>query len=86
MAMAETVMRGNFLVWRNPFPHMVTHHATRNFYLVLPQEKLHGATLKIPFMCEDIYINGLSYMLINAQCAHCMYLLNVQYTHYKCAA
>jgi len=56
MAMAVTATRGNFLAWQNPFPHMVIHHAMHKF-LVLPQEKLHGATLKIPRVCQ--VINGL---------------------------
>ena len=54
--MAVTAMCGNFLAWQNPFPHMVIHHATHKF-LVLPREKLHGSTLKIPHVCE--VINGL---------------------------
>ena len=56
MAVAETAMRGNFLAWQNSFPRVVIHHAMHKF-LVLPREKLRGAMLKVPCVCE--VINGV---------------------------
>ena len=51
--MGVTATRGNFLVWQNPFPRVVIHHAMHKF-LVLPREKLRGTMLKIPHVCEVI--------------------------------